>query len=195
MIIGVDFDDVVADSAPIFFGFCNRYYGTDFQKKEFTDPDFYKLWKVSREEMLARWKEFDWAATQEDIPPLPGAQEMVVRLAAKHELHIITNRPADLNQSTIRWIDKHFPEVFAKTHFCTKKGEFKTFRTKSSVCKNIRANIILEDHPHNARICATDGIHVYLFDQPWNRQEMPLLAGAVIRVSSWQDRILETLLR
>ena len=191
MIIGIDFDDVVADSSQVFRQFCNHHYGTNFTKEEITEFQFEKQWCVSKEEINDLWMKFE--AEKPEIHPLPGAKEKIPLLADQHTLHIITNRPVSMRDSTERWLTQHLLRHFSELHFCSSAKTLKTFRTKSSVCKQIGAPILLEDHPHNAHICASDGIHVYLFDQPWNRQEFPLLAGAIIRVSCWQDEILKTL--
>ena len=61
------------------------------------------------------------------------------------------------------------------------------------MCRRIGASILLEDHLFNTERCATDGIHVYLFEQPWNRHELPILPGAIVRTNDWYDPILETL--
>lgn len=194
MNICVDFDDVLANFSAAFLAFSRTMYGSWLEEEQLTNPDFVAAWKIPREELMRRIVHFNTTRSKQDMLPLPGAQAMIARIAQKHSLHIVTNRPVEIAATTMEWVEQHFPGMFSDAHFCSRGKESRTFRSKSSVCKTIGASILLEDHPHNIISCAGDGIHIYLMDQPWNRQEFPLLPGAIIRVSSWQDEILETLL-
>lgn len=194
MIIGVDLDDVLVDSSWLFIDFCNGFYGTKFRKEEVIHEAFYKMWDISQQELLVRFYEYLQTDRQSDLVPMQGAQETVAILAGGHVLHLITNRAVEVKQETIQWVERHFPGAFSDFHFCSKKGKAVALRSKSSVCKTIGVKFMLEDHPDNVYGCAEDGIHVCLFDQPWNRREFPLFAGVIIRVLSWEDKkILETL--
>lgn len=191
--IGVDFDDVIADSHEPFLQFLNRYYQTQIAKEEITEFAVEKWLKVTKDEVMQHWMKF--SRENHVIAPRPGAHAMLARLADRYELHIITNRPTSMRETSEQWIAEHFPGIFSELHFCSSRKTMRTFRTKSSVLKRLGAHILLEDHPDTAHACASDGIHVYVFDQPWNRQDFPLLTGALVRVQDWQDAILETLLK
>jgi uncharacterized HAD superfamily protein len=194
MNLALDLDDTLAGFADAFVAFCNAQYGTTFRKESFTHPDPLKTWGISYAEMSARWSAFDRIYAQSSISPLLGAQAMVARFARKHSLHLVTHRRAEFKNNTLRWLDQHFERMFSHVHFCGRRDGLPA-RQKSTVCKTIDAHIILEDHPHVARECAENGIHVYLFNQPWNRShDFPPLAGGVVRVKDWHDPILETLL-
>lgn len=192
MVIGVDLDDVLAEFSVEFIKFCNLKYGTLFAKKDFTNSEFHEMWGVTKEKLIERIREFDSNGYQNYIKPLPGAKEAITKLSQVHELHIITNRSIEFSENTEKWVNTHFPLAFSEIHFCSRGAVH--LRSKNAVCKSIGANIIFEDHPVNVKKCAEDGIHVYLFDQPWNKEEFPLHPGAILRVGSWQDEILETLL-
>lgn len=192
MVIGIDLDDVLAEFHLAFIEFCNATYGTARTKKDFNRPEISQTWEISHAEMLLRANTFA-AQSMMKVSPRQGAQKMVSRLVKKHSLHIITNRPVEIRATTELWVNRHFPMIFSGIHFCTKDGGNTILRSKGATCKGIGVAIMLEDFIKNAESCAQAGVHVYLFDQPWNQQEVPLLAGAIIRVSDWQDKILETL--
>ncbi len=195
MIISIDLDDVLVDSTDVFAAFWNAVHGTAFKKEHFTHHEFYQIWGVAREDVARMWMRFSMAESHKYIPPATGAKEMVARLAQFHKLHVVTNRPSETAKETHHLVDMHFPGIFGDVHFCTKNGGLARIQSKNEVCRKISAGVMLEDHPHGAQQCAADGIHVYLFDQPWNQQDLPILPGAIVRVSSWQDKVLETLLR
>ena len=197
MIIGVDLDDVLMDTFPAFLAFCNQRYNEQFRVEQFVSFRYYGVWGLTKEQGRARFIEFDSSESKKSIPPMPGAKEMIARLAQVHELHIITARPQEIAEGTHQWIEQHFPEVFTDVHFCSKNGGADYHRPKPLVCKELGAMLHIEDHPETAEQCAKEGIHVYLFDQPWNRhefQETPLLAGGIFRFKGWKDEILRTLL-
>lgn len=193
--IGIDIDDVLAEFHEAFITFSNVHYRTRFKKDEFTSPKLTNNWGISLEELLLRADAFDKADAKRKIRPRPGAQAMVARLKERYKLYAITNRPIEVIDTTMWWLNEHFSQTFTDVIFCTKDGGKTLVRSKNTVCKALGIHIILEDHPHNTYVCADDGIHTYLFDQPWNRQEFPLLKGAIIRVASWHDKMLETLFR
>ena len=191
--IGIDIDDVLAEFHEAFIAFCNTNYGTTLQKDTFTSPKLTDNWGIPLEELLLRANAFEKADAKRQILPRPGAQAMIARLKKKYNLYAITNRPIGVKDTTIWWLDEYFSQMFTDVIFCTKDGGKTLVRSKNAVCKALGIHIMLEDHPHNTYVCANDGIHTYLFDQPWNRQEFPLLKGVIIRVDSWYDEILETL--
>jgi len=193
MIIAVDADDTVADSVPAFSDFSNERYGTNLKKTDFTHHDFLKIWGVSREEMTARWAAFDRIHGQGTILPLPGSQITLARLARRHSLHLVTYRHIGMIESTKRWLAMNFEGMFSGVHLCGGEDGH-IVRIKSEVCKEIGAEMIIEDHPLTAEQCAIEGIRVLLFDQPWNRNGFPKHASAITRISDWHDKILETLL-
>ncbi|OGZ69609.1 MAG: hypothetical protein A3F47_02435 [Candidatus Staskawiczbacteria bacterium RIFCSPHIGHO2_12_FULL_38_11] len=194
MIIGVDFDDVLVNSSETFAAFWNAVHGTSFKKEHFTHHEFHRNWGATPEDVAKMWMRFSKAESHKFTPAAAGAKSMVARLAQFHKLHVVTNRPLETDKETYQLIDVHFPGIFSDIHFCTKNGGTTRAQLKSDVCRKIGSGIMLEDHPHGAQQCAADGIHIYLFDQPWNQGAFPLLPGTIVRVSSWQDKILETLL-
>ena len=194
--LALDFDDCVVNSSEIFLELLNHHYGTSLIMEQMIHFEFEKHFGISRDELNQRWLEFDANRYQGKITLLPGARDMIMRLSAERELHIITNRPSSMVQSTLELIQAYIPNAVEDVHFCTRPDTLRTYRTKSSVCKHIGAHILVEDHPQNAHICAADSVHVYLMEQPWNKgHEFPLYPGIIVPVRNWHDPILETLFR
>lgn len=191
MIIGVDLDDVLADFFSVYLMFYNEKYETNFRKEDFVRWDFPGICGITFEESIARLSEFVKTGSNKNIIPIPNAQEMIARLAQQHTLHIITSRPLDIVEETAQWVERHFSKLFCDIHFCSMDGGMVHFRSKSSVCQEIGAKLLIDDHPENAQSCAEDGIQVYLFDQPWNQEVKT--STKVVRMFSWEDKIIEDL--
>ena len=191
-IIGVDIDDVLADFSSAFIAFCGEHYGKCVKKEDFTHVDFWRGWGVSREKLVSWLGAFNESYAEERMLPLPGSQEVICQMAECHELHVITSRPLEIAQGTVRWIERHFGKSFLDVHFCTTKGGLVSTRSKKTVCEMLGAKILLDDHPQNADECSSNGIQVYLFDQPWNRhiEQGP----QIVRVFSWEDEAIQNLL-
>ena len=62
-------------------------------------------------------------------------------------------------------------------------------QSKADVCREIGAEIMIEDVPDHVVSCANAGIRVLLFDQPWNRGEMAC-NGRIERVRSWDEALV-----
>jgi len=97
------------------------------------------------------------------IKPYDGAIEAIAKLKQKYDLHIITARHPFFKRSTIRWINKFFPNTFKGIDFVYYKTPFGPRSLKSQICQKVGAKIILDDKMSNALDCARHGIKVYLF--------------------------------
>jgi 5'(3')-deoxyribonucleotidase len=181
MRIGIDFDDVVADSGAAIIEMHNKKRGTHFKRSDFKTYFFEETWGMTREERRKEIDEFFATDQWKKISPMAGSLKVIEALKTKgHELYIITGRnDKDIAQTEL-WIEKNFPSVFQGVHFANS-------RKKSEICKELGIEIMIDDNPDVALECATEGIKVFIFDQSWNRErEFPI---NVERVSSWQDII------
>lgn len=193
MIMGVDLDDTLIRFHEVLIAFWNAEFGTTFTMEHFTRPDINRVWGVSPKELMRRIRLFNDSPVNQHLLPMKGAQDAAQRLARKHSLHLITNRPVEIRDETTVLVTKLFPGIFSGMHFCTKDWGVTKVRDKSLVCTDVGATTIFEDHLGNAERCGTLGIDVYIMEQPWNKHELPPLRGTVIRVSSWLDKTLEPL--
>ena len=186
MIIGVDLDEVLAEFFPNFLVFFNKKYKKDLLKENFTRWDFPGILGITREEAFTTFDQFGESELTRNLQPMPGSKQAIGKLAEKHTLHVITHRPIEIAQQTEDWIKTHFQGRFSGIHFCSKDGGRTNFRAKSLVCKEIGAELLIDDHPDNARLCSKENIQIYLFDQPWNRKNVEPHAQ-ITRIFSWHD--------
>jgi uncharacterized HAD superfamily protein len=186
MRIGLDFDDVVADSGIAIIAMHNAKHGTNFKKEDFANFFFEETWGVPREERNKEIDEFFATDQLTNIDPMAGSLKAIRDLRASgHELYIITGRPNRDIEQTELWIEHHFLDVFAGIHFASPSRTEEIQRKKSETCKALHIDIFIDDDAKNVLDCAAAGIKTFIFDQPWNRQgEFP---ANVERVYSWDE--------
>lgn len=188
MIIAVDLDDVLADSLVSFIEFHNKSYQTELKPESFTSYSIKDIFKISEEEEAKRLEEFDNSIHSVDIKPMIDSVDVIKNLSKKHKIIVITSRPKTIKNETEKWIKKYFSSI--KEIYFTKEHYLGKTKTKTEICKEINAEIIIEDNLGWAENCAENGIRVLLFNYPWNQREK--LHPLIKRVNSWKE-ILEIL--
>jgi uncharacterized HAD superfamily protein len=196
--IGVDLDDVIAVCAvPYLRAFAERF-GVDLPDEreigwhllermdEKVSPEQRERFRVD----LYDGRFFGELEVYEDAP---ATLERIV--AAGHEVYFITARAERRRVITETWLrDKGLME-HAKAVHLRPQGDFAptvrgrydasgSARYKVGLARELELDRFCEDDVVVSRSLAEAGVHVWLFDQAWNRElEHPL----VERVSGWSD--------
>lgn len=179
MIIGVDFDEVLADTWSAVIKFHNERHGTAWQRAAIRTSKFWEGLGETQEESYRKVDEFCQTNYFKNIQPVIGSRTGVRQLRRRgHELVIITTRPGYLARATEIWLDCYFPGQFAGVFHSPEGG-------KSDLCLEHQAKILIEDDWENASECAAKGIRVLLLDSPWNQSSN--LGSLITRVSSWAE--------
>lgn len=188
MKIAIDLDDVLANSLDSFIEFYNTNYNGNLKPEDFTAFTLNEIQGMPAEEEQKIMNEYDDSEYYDDINPMPEAKEAISELSKNNELMIVTSRPQKKETQTKKWIEKHIPEI-KNINFIRQEygGESKT---KGEVCKELGAEILIEDNLDYAKSCIDKSIKVLLFDYPWNQEEN--LNPLITRVKSWKE-ILEIL--
>ncbi len=186
MIIALDMDDILCNTQEIFIKFYNETYNENLDFDDFDKYDISDIKDISKERGSQILEEFDKSSYFDMIRPLENAQKVVSELSKKHKLIIITARTSEVKNQTKKWIKKYFPKI--KEIFFVSDNYLAYTCKKSSVCKDIGADIIIEDKKNFAIDCSNSGIKVLLFDYPWNRKIGE--HDRIIRINSW-DNVLE----
>ncbi|MDO8584691.1 MAG: hypothetical protein Q7R85_01040 [bacterium] len=191
MRIGIDFDDVVANTGIAIIEMHNKKHGTHYKKDDFYSYLFEEIWGGERDENRKEIDEFLTTNRSKKVSPMVGSLKAIQALkAAGHELYIITARRNKHITQTELWIEKHFPDVFTGVHYASPSRLKEEPRKKSEICEALGIEVLIDDSPENAFDCAAVGVKIFLFDQPWNRRhEFP---KNVERVFSW-DEVLHKL--
>lgn len=175
MKIGVDIDGVTADFVTAFLPVLGGLAGREVRYEEITSYWFQEV--LGYDDATEVWvrETIDRLGVLRRLAPIPGALETVNRLGETHEVHFVTARPeAKWGDLTREWLSRHgfrFASVM--------------FREGRKAGADEGFGLFVEDSLENARDLSGLGIHVCLFDQPWNRTEE--LPEGVSRVGSWAE--------
>ncbi|AKM77896.1 MAG: hypothetical protein UY31_C0016G0007 [Candidatus Wolfebacteria bacterium GW2011_GWE1_48_7] len=186
MRIGIDIDEVIADTLTAIIEFHNEVYGTTLTRGNVV----HYLGDVlgEREEECTR-KIFEFFETDHftAVTPIAGVfPALRILKDLGHDLVVITARPQSIGAQTQAWIDAHYPDLFSSIYFGNRHAPTGDERTKAELCLAAGATVLVEDDLFHANECAAKGIDVLLFDYPWNQGALP---ERVQRVFSWDDVI------
>ncbi|GAB4815867.1 hypothetical protein N2152v2_002913 [Parachlorella kessleri] len=190
--VAVDVDEVLGRFLHSLNQFCREAYGMDFDVRDYHVYDFAKVWRCSQDESNHKVHEFftsDHFA--EGIECIPGSLESLQRLRQICDLMVVTSRQHVIQQPTLEWIDRHYPEVFREVHFGNHFALEGVSKKKSDICRSIGAEVLIDDNPSYAVECAQAGIHVLLYDwdhsYPWSKTAEGPTHDLITRVRDWQE--------
>ena len=185
MKIGIDLDEILADSLPALIEYHNATYGTSLTREQFHSYKFWEIWGGTREEAIQKIYDFFKTPYFRNIRPVTGSQKAISILKQNNDLFVITARQDDVAKATKGWINKHFPNAFSGIYFAnhySQKGEPKT---KKEICDPLELDILIEDSLDYALECYNPSRKVLLLDCPWNKNsELP---QGIHRVHSWKE--------
>ena len=177
--IGIDLDDT---SIAFVAGLCvylNRVYGGALTHQHFTTWHIHEVIGCDEEEATRRVAEFCHSDDHKALDAITGAVESLQLLSAIFEPIAITARDAPHAPLMLPIVERHFGNLFTDVHFL---GHHKS---KGDMCVELGIHFMVDDGLHNADSVGTQGIRVYLMDQPWNQCDV--LPPNTIRVYSWED--------
>jgi uncharacterized HAD superfamily protein len=173
--IGIDIDGVTADFVTPFLPVLRRILSRDVRYEDITTYRFQDAFGFGEEVELHTQAEIDRLDLLRHLPQVPGALEIINRLSVAHEVHFVTARPGD------RW-GSVTKDWLGACGFVYRSVMFREGR-KAEVADGF--SVFVEDKLETALELADVGIHVFLFDRPWNQAEG--LPENCVRVSSWQE--------
>ncbi|KAF9908384.1 hypothetical protein EC991_009839 [Linnemannia zychae] len=197
-VIAVDLDEVLARTTLAIADFHNDTYGTSLTMDDFISYDYTKIWGGTREESIAKWRLFFDSPYFLKVEPVEGSLETLKLLKSRRfSLVIVTARQQFVADLTKKFVDRHFPGIFESiyfaNHFLTEQEKL-TFvsKPKSVICRDVHAQLLIDDSLENALEVSKAGIPVLLFDlhgkYKWNQlDEGQQLPDKVTRVKSWKD--------
>lgn len=183
-------DEVLTEFVKNFIVFHNQNYGTNLNFEDIKKYFFCDILGISFEEDIKRQYKFFETDLFKRIQPVNGAINGVNKLNNNFEMIIITARPNEIKDKTVKWIEGYFPDIFSQIIFTNKhslNNDLK--REKHDICLETGVNLIIEDSLATAEKCASKGINVLLLDKPWNQAEN--LPEGIKRVYSWNEIVRE----
>lgn len=165
--ICVDMDEVMADTLAEFLRRYNEHFNEEVVPEDLYGKGLWEVAPLDRQQQLRAF--LDAEDFFEVLDVMPGAQEVLRRLAPRFEIFIATQAMVVPNSlgPKYRWLERHFPFI-PPTHyvFCGDKAILK-------------ADYLIDDQVYNLKRFAGTGL---LYSAPHN-----LTATGYTRVNNWQD--------
>ncbi|MFZ2448404.1 MAG: hypothetical protein WAW37_18750 [Syntrophobacteraceae bacterium] len=176
--LAFDIDGVVADTMEVFVRLAHERYGlTHLTKEHISCYNLYTCLGLEKEildDLICLT--LDDPHTME-IPPMPGAAEVLTELARGAPLRFVTARIWP--ESITDWIYQTLPDVSPDRITVIASG---APEVKPGILKELDVRYFVEDRVETCRQLKEAGIQPLLFVQPWNRHEP---ADGFIRVENW----------
>uniref|UniRef100_A0A7S0QT06 5'-nucleotidase n=1 Tax=Pyramimonas obovata TaxID=1411642 RepID=A0A7S0QT06_9CHLO len=174
--IAVDVDEVIAQFVLALNNFCEEEHDMHYKVSDYSVYDFKTIWNCSQQESNELVHEFFKSKHfNHGVPVIPGAEESLRRLSSYCDLMVVTSRQHVIQRPTLLWLEENFPGVFADVHFGNHFALEGTSRKKSEICRELNADVLIDDNPGYAMDCAEAGMQVLLFDwnlkYPWSKTE------------------------
>ena len=192
MLIGVDIDEVLADTLPAFLAFHNRVFSSTWQLEHFTTTAWNRVMGLPNEVMVERVGAFFDSEHFHRLPTVPGATEAIAALTEEHELVIVSSRWGRAAAATEAWLHHNFRGHFAAVHFSANHHSVELTAgklSKAGICRKLGAELMIEDAPVYARECQAAGVQPLILTRPWNI--LDVVPGA-LRAGSWPE-VLEVI--
>ena len=176
--LAFDIDGVVADTMDVFVRLARERFGFAAMTKE--DISCYNLYeclgieKEVLDELICLTLDDEHTM---QIPPMPGAREVLTELSRGHPLRFVTARIWP--ESITEWLYQTLPGVSPERISVIASG---APELKPVILKELGVHYFVEDRVETCHQLKEAGIQPLLFVQPWNRNEP---ADGFIRVENW----------
>ena len=187
MKIGIDIDDVLADSLPYYTRAFNQRFGLQIDLADAAWRIFDRFPRISRQEAHDFFSGLIEAGFFSSRPLLPGAKEAVESLSEDgHRMFIITGRAPQDEAITRSWLTH--VGLLSRFEAVIHRAREPVDRHKSGAASGLQLDVFIEDELAVATAVAETAIPVLLYDQPWNRGVLP---GNVCRIRSWTEALIQ----
>jgi uncharacterized HAD superfamily protein len=188
MKLGIDIDDVIADFIPALIVYYNNAYTANLTKDDFISYDFWEIWggDVERAVRIVDNMFSDPQFCKSILPITSSFSSLLHLKSLGFDLFAITGRRDTAIKQTEEWLTRYFPDIFAALYFTNAYCLNGKSEKKSTICKAIGVELMVEDYPKHAIDCAENGIDVLLFDAPWNRS-LKHPGSTIHRVHLWDE--------
>ena len=163
--ICVDMDEVMADTLAEHLRRYNKAFDEAVGPEHLAGKSLWEITPLDRQQQLRAF--LDAEDFFEDLPLMPGAQDVLKQLSARYEVFIATQAMSVPNSlgPKYRWLQRHFPFI-PPTHY--------VFCGNKSI---LRADYLIDDLPRNLERFEGQGI---LYTAPHN-----ITTTGFVRVDDW----------
>ena len=165
--ICVDMDEVMADTLSEHLRRYNKEFDETVGPEQLAGKSLWEITPLDRQQQLRAF--LDAEDFFEDLPLMPGAQDVLKQLSSRYEVFIATQAMSVPNSlgPKYRWLQRHFPFI-PPTHY--------VFCGNKSI---LRADYLIDDLPRNLERFEGQGI---LYTAPHNST-----ATGFVRVDNWHQ--------
>ncbi len=178
--IAFDIDGVVADTMDVFVRLAHERYGlTKMCKQDLSCYNLYECLALEKnviDDLICLTLDDD---NTMQIPPVPGAPEVLTELARITPLRFVTARIWP--ESITAWLFQLLPDVPAERISVIASGDP---AAKLHILNDLNVRYFVEDRIETCRQLQDAGIFPFLFDQPWNRGQQ---ADTLVRIENWMQ--------
>lgn len=187
IVLAVDIDDVLFDFIGYFFDWHNQRYGTALTPSDMMEGKLWEVWGGTKAQAAERVPAFFQETDHLGMAPIPGAQACLQKLSEAYRLFVVSARDPATSKITHAWIDKYFPGLFHQTSLgIANPMSDQNSMSKAEMCRQLGAQVLIEDQLVNAEVCAREGIRVLLFgNYSWNQAD--ILPRGIQRVENWDQ--------
>ena len=171
--IGIDVDDVLAESLPTYLEAFRRRFSREVKIEEAAWEIFGRYPEISPTQMWGFFSELEATDFLGTRPVYPEAVKAVKSLAADgHRLYVVTGRLTQHREHTRRLLQRaglleFFEELLHRENEAASDY-------KPRIAREMKLDLLVEDELHVALAAARVPIPVLLFDRPWNQGDLPL---------------------
>ena len=183
-VLAIDCDEVISETTDSFIDFCNAETNYKFSRSMFKTYNHEKDLGISSSEVSKLYIDFYNSKYLISSSQVEGAKKALEILSKDNELILVTARHESVRKQTQEWLDKNFPKLFSNMYFS--KNDYSDFgtMTKSEICEDIGASMLIDDHYGYLKDCNAD-MDLFLLNKPWN--EKLEIGSKVSRVDSWGE--------
>lgn len=182
--IGIDVDNVIADTYYIFLQEFNKEFNTSILYAELVEFNYLERLGYDPAVIEKFWKKIlNPGDLQMKIPPFQNSHQIIKRWRIDgHKIHFVTARPTWIEYITKNWLAYYglLYDNVSVYHFDEKQYTHDT-KFKKTIVEKESIEVFIEDSREIAEIL---DIPVFLLDQPWNQGKLP---KNVTRVKNWDE--------
>lgn len=190
-VIAVDIDEVLGAFVYSLSKWHNRVYGTNYTENCFFTYSFSELPGFGdKATSIQKVNEFFKSEEFVNIPPLPGAREILESHKGNFRFIVVTARNSAIEKETRAWLDRHYPNCFEDYYFAGSYDPTQR-RTKGEICREIGAICLIDDNVHYAVEASTAvGTSILFGEYAWNTSKRPEyvhpnIPSNVVRIGTW----------
>ena len=183
--IAVDFDEVLFPM----LSQLNKHYAHKYNKKAPHCPpnayDYSKHYSINEHDSKVLVESFYHSHYAYTTKPIDYAVQSMKKMKKHNTLFIVTGRQTYKQSKSVTYylVDKHFPGLFNDVIFTNSYSLSGNEISKSSVCKTLNIDLLIDDSISNCHECESDNIESILYgNYAWNKHNTDLY-----KLDSWEN--------